>query len=228
MHPAGPVDRLGGLLRLVPVAEHHRVAAGAQLARLAAGQRQPGLRVDDLDLDVRVHPADRGHPQVQRVVGPGLGGHRRGLGHPVADRHLGHAHPVHDLLHHLHRARRAGHDPGAQRGQVVVVEVRVVELGDEHRRHPVERGAALAGHRVQGGLRVEARPGDDHGGAVGGAAQVAHHHAEAVVEGHRDADPVVRGVAAQPADEVAVVQDVVVATAWRPWGSRWCPRCTGC
>ncbi len=41
--------------------------------------------------------------------------------------------------------------------------------------------------------------------------QVAHHHAEAVVEGHRDAHPVVRGVAAEPADEVAVVQDVVVA-----------------
>ena len=31
VHPAVGVDRLGGLLRLVPVAEHHRVAAGAEL-----------------------------------------------------------------------------------------------------------------------------------------------------------------------------------------------------
>ncbi len=40
--------------------------------------------------------------------------------------------------------------------------------------------------------------------------EVAHHHAEAVVEGHRDADAVVGAVAAQPSDEVAVVEDVVV------------------
>ena len=73
VHPAGPVDRLGGLLRLVPVAEHHRVAAGAQLAGLAAGQRQPGLRVDDLDLDVRVHPADRGHAAGRASRRPGSG-----------------------------------------------------------------------------------------------------------------------------------------------------------
>ena len=157
VHPAGRVDRLGGLLRLVPVAEHHRVAAGAQLAGLAAGQRPPGLRVDDLDLDVRVHPPDGRHPPVQRVVGAGLGGHRRGLGHAVADRHLGHAHPVDDLLHHLDRARRAGHDPGAQRRQVVGVEVGRVQLGDEHRRHPVERGAALLGDGAQRRRRVERR-----------------------------------------------------------------------
>ena len=41
-------------------------------------------------------------------------------------------------------------------------------------------------------------------------AEVAHHHAEAVVERHRHADPVIGGVAAARADEVAVVEDVVV------------------
>ncbi len=41
-------------------------------------------------------------------------------------------------------------------------------------------------------------------------AEVAHHHAEAVVERHRDADPVIGGVSAALADEVAVVEDVVV------------------
>ena len=42
------------------------------------------------------------------------------------------------------------------------------------------------------------------------ARQVAHHHAEAVVEGDGDADPVLFGVVAQLADEEAVVEDVVV------------------
>src|SRR5262249_6107911 len=58
VHPACRVDRLGGLGRLVPVAEHHRVSAGAKLARRVAPQDPPGLRVDDLDFDVRVHPPD--------------------------------------------------------------------------------------------------------------------------------------------------------------------------
>ena len=34
---------------------------------------------------------------------------------------------------------------------------------------------------------------DHHRGAVAGAAEVGHHHAEAVVEGHRDAEPVLVG-----------------------------------
>ena len=83
--------------------------------------------------------------------------------------------------------------------------------------------------RLQGGRRVERRaPGITIAAPCVVHAEVAHHHAEAVVERHRDADPVGLGVAAQLADEVAVVEDVVVASAWRPWGSRWCPRCTGC
>jgi hypothetical protein len=45
---------------------------------------------------------------------------------------------------------------------------------------------------------------------VGGAGQVAEDHAEAVVQRHRDADPVRLGVAAALADEEAVVEDVVV------------------
>jgi hypothetical protein len=60
----------------------------------------------------------------------------------------------------------------------------VVELGDEHGRHAVAGGAFL-GHRLQHGQRLEGLGGIDHGRAVGQAAQVAHHHAEAVVERHR-------------------------------------------
>jgi hypothetical protein len=114
-------------------------------------------------------------------------------------------------LHHLDRARRAGHDPRAQRGDVVAGEVGVVQLGDEHRRHAVERGAAFRGHRLERRAGVERRGGDDHARAVGDRAEVAHHHAEAVVEGHGDADAVGLRVAAALADEVAVVEDVAMA-----------------
>ena len=54
------------------------------------------------------------------------------------------------------------------------------------------------------------RRGDDHPRSVAGRGEVAHDHAEAVVERHGDADPVVLGVGAQLADEEPVVQDVVV------------------
>ena len=128
---------------------------------------------------------------------PGLGGDRGGLGHAVADRHLGHAHPVDDLLHHLDRAGRARHDAGSQAAQVEPLEAVDRELGDEHRRDAVERGAALLLDRFQGLDRVEARGGDDHRGAVGGRRQVPHHHAEAVIEGDRDADLVLGRVPAE-------------------------------
>jgi len=210
VHPVGRVDGLGGLVRLVPVADHHRVAAGAQLARSAARHGAARLGVDDLHLEVRPDPAHGGYPAVERVVGAGLGGDRRGLRHAVADPYLGHPHLPDDLLHHLDRAGRARHDAGTQAGQVVRGEARGGQLGDEHGGHPVERGAALGLHGLQRRDRVEGRRGDDHAGPVAGRGQVAHHHAEAVVERHRDADPVRLGVVAQLADEEAVVQDVVV------------------
>src|SRR3712207_8481082 len=50
VHPAGGVEDLRGLLRLVPVAEHHRVAAGAELAGGPSRHGQPGFGVDALDL----------------------------------------------------------------------------------------------------------------------------------------------------------------------------------
>ena len=71
----------------------------------------------------------------------------------------------------------------------------------------VQRSSAIAPQR---GLGVEAGRGDHHRGAVGGAAEVAHHHPEAVVEGHRDAEPVLVGEVDQLGDEVAVVEDVAV------------------
>ena len=52
---------------------------------------------------------------------------------------------------------------------------------------------------------------DDHRGTVGDASQVAQHHPEAVVEGHRDAEPVGLGEPEQLGGEEPVVEDVAVA-----------------
>src|SRR4051795_6630159 len=60
VHPARRVDRPVGCLRVVPVAEHDAVAAGAQLAGLPPRHRSAGGDVGDLDLEVRVHAADGG------------------------------------------------------------------------------------------------------------------------------------------------------------------------
>ena len=200
----------GGLV-VVPVAEHHAVAARAQLAPLADRHHLARRRIDDLDLHVRMHLADRADLLGERRADARLRADRARLGHAVGDRHLAHVHQRLDLLHHLDRARRAGHDAGAQRRQVVAREVGMVQLGDEHRRHAVERGGPLGLRGLQHRRGVEAVARIDHGGAVGHAAEVAHHHAEAVVERHRDDQPVPVGEAQQLGGEVAVVEDVVVA-----------------
>src|SRR5205823_7326598 len=81
VHPAAAVDGLSGALGVVPVAHHHRVAPGAQLARRAGGHDPAGLGVDDLHLDVGVDPPDGRDPVLEAVVRCRLGRHRRRLGH---------------------------------------------------------------------------------------------------------------------------------------------------
>ena len=65
VHPAVGVEHVGGLLRLVPIAQHHAVAAGAEFAALAA-RHDAALEIDDLDLDMRMDAADGGDPALQR------------------------------------------------------------------------------------------------------------------------------------------------------------------
>ena len=211
MHPAGRVNGLGGLVRLLPVTQHHTRAARAELAGQAPNHSSTGERVDDLDLEVRHDPADGFGPALEVVVDPGHGRDRRGLGHAVGDGDLGHVHLRHDPLHHLDGTRRAGHDPGAQRGQVVRREVVESQLRDEHGGDAIQARATFLLDGFERGCRVKGRSGDHHAGAVARRRQVAHDHAEAVVEGHRQADPVLLRVAHELADEEAVVQDVVVA-----------------
>ena len=92
-----------------------------------------------VDLDKRMNTPDGGHPALQRIVGGALKTDRAGFGHAVGDGDVAHVHRLVDAAHHLDRAGRAGHDAGAQRGQVEFCEFGMIELGDEHGRHAVER-----------------------------------------------------------------------------------------
>ncbi len=84
------------------------------------------------------------------------------------------------------------------------------ELGNEHGGHAVEGGGFLLMDGFQDFTGVEAFVRVDHGGPMGHAAQVAHDHAEAVVERHGDHQPVGAGKAHALCHEKAVVEDVVV------------------
>jgi hypothetical protein len=82
-----------------------------------------GGRVHELDFLIRVYAAHGGHALFERIVDLALRGHRRGLGHAVADGDLWHVHVLLHALHHLDGAGRAGHDAGAQAGEVGLAEV---------------------------------------------------------------------------------------------------------
>ncbi len=86
----------------------------------------------------------------------------------------------------------------------------MVEFGDEHRGHAVQRRAFLPLDGLQRRQGIKTLAGIDHGGAAGDRSKIAHHHAKAMIERHRNADAVGLGEAHRAADEIAVVEDVVV------------------
>ena len=147
---------------------------------------------------MRLDAPDGRDAPLERIVGRALEADRAGLGHAVGDGDLAHMHLRDGALHHLDRAGRARHDAGAQRGEIEAAEVRMIEFGDEHGRHAVQRGAAFLGHRLERRQRVEAFAREDHAGAMGERGEIAQHHAEAVIERHRDAEPVLAPSAASP------------------------------
>ena len=207
-HPAVD-DRLSRFLCVVPVPLHDAVAFRADLTALAA-RRGVAARVDHLDLDVRMHGADRGGALGEGVVDGGLKAHRAGLGHPVAVGNLTHMQIVENAPHQHLGAQRAGHDPGAQTADIETGKLRVIEDGAEHRGHAVQRRAALILHGAQRRHRIEGVGGQHQRGAMRAAGQRAHHHAEAVIQRHRHAQSI-RGAEADAAtDKVPVVDDIVV------------------
>ena len=112
-HPSPSIARCGRVGHLV-VAVHHEIAARAQLAHDAAGDRLAGGGVDDPHLGLRERAADRGRAIVEAVVEPALGDHRRALGLAVDDREA-HAEPVLDALDQVGRDERAARERRAHR-----------------------------------------------------------------------------------------------------------------
>ena len=86
----------------------------------------------------------------------------------------------------------------------------MLELGDEHRGHTVEDRTVLLGHRLEhrGGVEVLGR--DDERCPMCEASKVRDDHAEAVIEGHGDAQTVARSELEGLGNVKAVVQDVVM------------------
>ena len=93
----------------------------------------------------------------------------------------GAVHLLHDAAHDVDGARRARHNARAQRGEVELAEARVLQFGDKHGGHAVDRGAALLGNGLERGQRVKVFRRNHHGRAVRDAHHVAQHHAEAVI-----------------------------------------------
>ena len=71
----------------------------------------------------------------------------------------------------------------------------------------MQRSRAIA-WSADAGLEAFARK--DHRRALGGAAQGAHHHAEAVIERHRNAQAVILGQCHGAGDEAGIVDDIGV------------------
>ena len=86
----------------------------------------------------------------------------------------------------------------------------MLQLRDKHRRHAVQRGAALFACRRQNSLGLEAFRRIDHRRPVCDRRQVSEDHSEAVIKRHRDADAIFLRDLHHLAHEVAVVEDVVV------------------
>ena len=155
-------------------------------------------------------PPHRGDSGPEGVAHPGLGDDRRALGESIGDGHLPTMHFLDHLFHHLDGTGRAGHDSGPQGAQIDPGEFGVLQFPNEHGRHAVDSRASLLLDRLQRGPGIEGLGGNDHGGSVNGAGHVSQHHAEAVVEGHRNADTVPAGELHPLTHQVGVVDDVVV------------------
>jgi hypothetical protein len=169
VQPAVGVDGRGGGLGVVEEPGHDVVAPHDDLAGLARRQRRTVV-VDDLHLDVGDGPPGRVGDGLGVVVVAAHGGDAGGLGQAVAghDRLEGQlrAHPA----DHLDRDGGRAGDRQPQRGEVVAVEVGVVEDGLVDGGRAGQHGDPLLRHPGHHAGHVEDQVGDD-GGALDQAGQ---------------------------------------------------------
>ena len=157
MQPAFRIDGGRSGLGLFVVAFHDAVAARAQLAGLAGGQRVAGRGIDDAHFGVGQRGADGGDACLERIVNARHRDHGRGLSLAVRDRDLTAMHTAANLAHDFDGTGGAGHDAGAQTGEVERIELGMLKLCDEHGGDAVERSGAFAIDGFEGGAGIELR-----------------------------------------------------------------------
>ncbi len=113
-------------------------------------------------------------------------------------------------LHDLNGTWRAGHDACAQASQIKTCELRMLEFGDKHCGHAMQRRAALFRRGTQCLQRIEERRGNDHRRARHHAHHVGQHHAKTVVERDRYAQAIVRRKLHGRGSEAGIVHNVMV------------------
>ena len=202
------VDDRSGSFRILVIPFHDVVPLAAHLAGSPRRTFLVGLRIEHLHLDVRKSPPDGRRANLHRIGRRRSRHTGRGFGQAVYADDLLAVHFVHHLLHRLDRAGRAGHDPGTQRTQVEHIEHRMVQLGDEHRRHAVQRRTAFAVHRRQHFQRIEILD-HHHRRTVRNHRTDPQHAAETMEQRHANQQSVGRSKMHPVADRQPVVQDIV-------------------
>ena len=165
VQPVGGIDGFPGALVVIPVTLHDRIAAHADFP-FFTHREDAIVLVGDFYLYPGHRFTDGAGTVFQGVVWQGDVIHRTGFGLPVGDQYVPHVHITQHTLHHLGRARCAGHDAGAQAGEVEFVKFWAIQLPYEHGRDAVQAGALLVLHGLQSGQGIESVIGVNCGGAA--------------------------------------------------------------
>jgi hypothetical protein len=129
-------------------------------------------------------------------------------------------HPANGLPHRLGRARCSPHAAGPQAGQIVTIEIGIVQQRDVHHRDAIEGGAALFDNRRQRAFGIETLGGKHQRAAMGNRGECAEHQAVTVKKGNRQADTVFFGKALALANEKPVIEQPVMGKKRALWASR--------
>ena len=86
----------------------------------------------------------------------------------------------------------------------------MLQFGDEHRRDAMQYRAALRFDGFQHRQRIEAGRGVNHGDAMDDAHEVAHHHAETMIERHGYAYPITRDRTHCCTAHGCIIEDIAV------------------
>ena len=146
---------------------------------------------------------------LERIVDGALEATRAGLGHAVGDGDLGHV--ISETTFFITSIGQ-----GAPAMMPVRSEAEVEPANSDGRAWrrtwsaPRRARCSARRHRGKVGDGVESLRRKHHRGALRDAAHRAHHHAEAVIERHGDAQPVLGPEPHRRGDEIAIVDDVEV------------------